>query len=101
MAYRSTLAPGESFTTLELKINFLRPVWKTKLRAEATVVSGGNTVGLVECDVFDPRERLVARASSTCLRLHGAAARGRQLNEQAQYTKAYWQRPKSSLEAAH
>ena len=46
VAYRSTLAPGESFTTLELKINFLRPVWKAKLRAEARVVGGGKTVGL-------------------------------------------------------
>jgi uncharacterized protein (TIGR00369 family) len=100
VAYRSTLAPGESFTTLELKINFLRPVWKAKLRAEARVVGGGRTVGLVECDVFDPRGRLVARASSTCLRLRGAAAQGRQLNEQARYTKANGGRPKSSFEAA-
>jgi uncharacterized protein (TIGR00369 family) len=100
VAYRSTLAPGESFTTLELKINFLRPVWKAKLRAEARVVGGGKTVGLVECDVFDPRGRLVARASSTCLRLRAAAAQGRQLNEQARYTKANAGRPKSSFEAA-
>ncbi|MFQ5771237.1 MAG: PaaI family thioesterase, partial [bacterium] len=27
MAYASTLEQGESFTTLELKINFLKPVW--------------------------------------------------------------------------
>lgn len=85
LAYRSALTPGESFTTLELKINFLRPVWKSKLLAEARVVRTGNTVGLVECDIFDPRERLVARASSTCLKLRGEAARGRELNEQAQY----------------
>src|SRR2546422_3552406 len=26
MAFASTLAPGESFTTIELKINFFRPV---------------------------------------------------------------------------
>jgi uncharacterized protein (TIGR00369 family) len=99
VAYRSTLAPGDSFTTLELKINFLRPVWKAELRAEARVV-GGKTVGLVECDVLDPRGRLVARASSTCLRLRGAAAQGRQLNEQARYTKANGGRPESSFEAA-
>ena len=84
VAYRSTLGPGESFTTLELKINFLRPVWRAKLRAEARVVRAGNTVGLVECDIFDPCMRLMARVSSTCLRLRGEAAQGRELNEQAQ-----------------
>jgi acyl-coenzyme A thioesterase PaaI-like protein len=29
-AYYTTLAPDESLTTLELKINFLRPVWKRR-----------------------------------------------------------------------
>jgi uncharacterized protein (TIGR00369 family) len=33
-AYKSTLAEGENFTTIELKINFLLPVSKGKLRAE-------------------------------------------------------------------
>src|SRR5438105_4273269 len=36
MAYASLLEEDESFTTLELKINYLKPVWKTKLRAVAT-----------------------------------------------------------------
>ena len=27
MAFASTLTPGESFTTIELKINFFRPEW--------------------------------------------------------------------------
>ena len=30
MAFASTLAPKESFTTLELKINFFRPVWEAQ-----------------------------------------------------------------------
>src|SRR6202011_779715 len=37
MAFASTLAPEESFTTVELKINFFRPVWQAPLRAEGTV----------------------------------------------------------------
>jgi uncharacterized protein (TIGR00369 family) len=77
-AYRGTLADGESFTTLDLKINFLRPVWKAKLRAQARVVRGGRIVGLVECDVVDEQQRLVARASSTCMTLRGKLAEGRQ-----------------------
>src|SRR2546427_63891 len=53
LAYASNLAEGESFTTLELKINFLKPVWKARLRAEGRVVKRGKTVGMVECDVMD------------------------------------------------
>ena len=79
VAYRSTLAEGETFTTIELKINFLRPVWKAKLRAEARVVRAGKIVGLVECDVLDQRQRLVARASSTCMSLQGRLAEGREI----------------------
>jgi uncharacterized protein (TIGR00369 family) len=77
IAYASTLAEGESFTTVELKINYLRPVWNGLLTATARVVKGGRTLGLVECDIVDDQQRLVARASSTCLTLRGEAARGR------------------------
>ena len=47
-----------------LKITFLRPVWRAKLRATARVVRAGKIFGLVECDVFDEQDRFVARASS-------------------------------------
>jgi uncharacterized protein (TIGR00369 family) len=77
LAYATTLAAGESFTTIELKINFLRPIWTGLLSANARVVKGGRTLGLVECDVLDDQQRLVARASSTCLTLRGEAAEGR------------------------
>ena len=76
-AYASTLAEGESFTTLELKINFLKPIWRAHLRATGHVVRRGNTVGLVECDIVDETGSLVARASSTCLTLRGERAAGR------------------------
>ncbi len=77
MAWASTLDEGETFTTLELKINFLKPVWTGRLTATGRVVKGGRTVGLIECDVVDAKERLVARASSTVLTLRGAEAAGR------------------------
>ena len=77
MAYASTLDEGETFTTLELKINFLKPVWTGRLVATGRVVKGGRTIGLVECDVVDEKERLVARASSTCMTLRGEEAKGR------------------------
>jgi uncharacterized protein (TIGR00369 family) len=77
MAYASTLEDGESFTTLELKINFLRPVKAARLVAEGIVVHRGKTVGLTECAVTDERGRLIAKATSTCLTLRGEQARGR------------------------
>jgi len=80
MAYASTLGEGETFTTIELKINFLKPVWTGKLVATGRVVKGGRTVGLVECDVTDAEDVLVARATSTCMTLRGASADGRTLS---------------------
>jgi uncharacterized protein (TIGR00369 family) len=77
MAFASTLDADQSFTTLELKINFLRPVWESKLLAKGQVTSRGKTVGLVECNVVDADGRLMARASSTCLVLSGKIAEGR------------------------
>ena len=77
MAYASTLVEGESFTTLELKINFLKPHWTGRLVATGRIVKGGRAVGLVECDIVDDQGRLVARASSTCKTLRGDDARGR------------------------
>lgn len=77
MAYAARLDEGETFTTLELKINFIKPVWTGKLRAEGRVVGGGRTIGLVECHVRDARERLVAYATSTCMTLRGDQAAGR------------------------
>lgn len=76
-AFASTLRPGESFTTLELKINFLRPVFDEKLTAKARVTHRGKAVGFVECDLSNEAGKLVARASSTCTVLSGEAAKGR------------------------
>lgn len=76
-AFATTLESGESFTTLELKINFLRPVFDEKLSARAKVTHRGRTVGMVECDVVNEAGKLVARASSTCSVLRGEAAKGR------------------------
>ena len=77
MAWASNLETGETFTTLELKINFLKPVWNARLRAEARVLRRGKTVGLVACDVRDESGDIVAHATSTVMTLRGDQARGR------------------------
>jgi uncharacterized protein (TIGR00369 family) len=76
-AWGSTLGEGETYTTVELKINFMRPVWRATLTAEGRVIGGGRTVGLTECRVTDEKGRLVAHATSTLLTLRGDAAQGR------------------------
>ena len=77
VAYASTLGEGETFTTLELKINFLRAFRSGTLIATGRVVKTGRTIGLAECDVTDTDGRLIARAMSTCMTLRGESSEGR------------------------
>ena len=76
-AHASLLAEGETFTTLELKINFMKPVWSGRLTAVGQVIKSGRTIGLTECRVTDESGSLVAYATSTCMTLRGDSAQGR------------------------
>jgi uncharacterized protein (TIGR00369 family) len=76
-SHASLLEDGETFTTLELKINFLKPVWEGHLVADGKVIKAGRTIGLVEGRVTDESGSLVAYATSTCMTLRGDAAEGR------------------------
>ena len=69
LAYASLLDEGESFTTLELKTNYLRPVTDGMLVATGRVVHNGRTIGLATCDVVDGDGRKIAHATSTCMTL--------------------------------
>src|SRR5882757_4479053 len=68
-AYAATLGEDETFTTIELKINFLRAVRKATLTAEARVVKAGSTLGYIECEVKDQTGNMVAKATSICMKL--------------------------------
>ena len=64
----ATLQPeGTWNTTIELKINFVRPAIEGRLRAIGRVIEMRQTLLFGEADVVDDRDRLVARASSTCM----------------------------------
>ena len=64
----ATLQPDRTWnTTIELKVNFLRPAVEGRLRAIGRVVQMGDTLLFGEADVLDDAGRLIARASSTCL----------------------------------
>ena len=78
-AFATTCEEGDSYATVELACHFLRPVWESMLTATAWVVSRGKTIGLIECEVRDSANRLIAKLSSTCMVLRGEAAQGRQI----------------------
>ena len=54
-------------TTIELKINFIRPFVEGRLRAVGRVVQMGDTLLFSEADVIDDGGRLIARTSCTCM----------------------------------
>lgn len=67
VAVISTLGPDETFTTIEFKINFLRPVFAETLRCHARVDSRGKTVVYAVADVLNEEGKAVAKAVSTNL----------------------------------
>jgi uncharacterized protein (TIGR00369 family) len=76
-ALASTLERGETFTTLEIKANYFKPIWNARLEARARIVRRTRQLAYVECDVIDGEGSLVARAASTCMVLRGTEAAGR------------------------
>lgn len=68
-AIHTTLPVGVGYTTLELKINFIRAVAADtgELRAEGKVIHVGGTVATSEGRLTDGAGRLLAHASTTCL----------------------------------
>ena len=65
----STIAKGETWTTLEFKINFVRAMTGATgpVRAEGRVIHRGRTVATSEGDLKDRAGRLYAHASTTCM----------------------------------
>jgi uncharacterized protein (TIGR00369 family) len=76
-AMASTLEDDETFTSLDLMVKFLKPVWNARLRATAQLVKRTRSLGLLECEVTDDKGSLVARVYSTCMVLRGEDAKGR------------------------
>jgi uncharacterized protein (TIGR00369 family) len=68
-ANATRLGEGEHFTTVELKINFLKPVWEGRLVAVGSVIKAGRTLALTDCRITDESGSLVAYATSTCMTL--------------------------------
>jgi uncharacterized protein (TIGR00369 family) len=65
----SLLAEGESFATVELKINFLKPVWSGRVTAVGEVVKAGRTLTVCACRITDEGGSLVGYTTSTQMTL--------------------------------
>jgi uncharacterized protein (TIGR00369 family) len=76
-AMSTTLEDDESFTTVDLSVSFLKPVFEGKIFARARVYKRTRTLGFVACDVEDAGGALIARFTSTCMVLRGEQAQNR------------------------
>jgi uncharacterized protein (TIGR00369 family) len=65
----STLGADQSFTTLDIRINYLRPITAEsgELRAEGGVIQGGRKVAYCEARLFDAAGKLLAHGTGSCL----------------------------------
>jgi uncharacterized protein (TIGR00369 family) len=65
----STMAKGETWTTLELKLNYVRAMSKDTgpVRAEGRIIHRGRSVATSEGDIRDQGGRLYSHASTTCM----------------------------------
>jgi len=68
-AIHSTLPAGKGYTTLELKVNYVRAVTAEAgpLRAEGKVIHVGGQIATAEGRLYDAAEKLYAHATTTCL----------------------------------
>ena len=76
-AHATNLREGESFTSIDLQINFFRPAWNGRIRAVAKAVNVGRLVSRYVCDILRDDDKLVAQATSTVMTLRGDQASGR------------------------
>lgn len=67
-AVHSLLKAGQGYTTIELKVNFLRPVTEATgpVRAEGRVINQSRSLALAEARLVDGGGKLLAHATSTC-----------------------------------
>lgn len=69
VAVHATLGPGEGYTTLEIKVNYIRPMTRDTgpVRAIGDVVHVGRRTATAEARLEDANGKLLAHATSTCL----------------------------------
>ncbi|GAB3542246.1 hypothetical protein GCM10027343_13910 [Noviherbaspirillum agri] len=64
----SLLEAGQRFTTVEMKVNFMKPALPfSSLRATGTVTKAGRRIAFAEGRVYSAKDELVASGCATCL----------------------------------
>ncbi|NRG19736.1 PaaI family thioesterase [Rhizobiales bacterium] len=68
-AVHTTLAPGEGYTTVEFKVNIVRPILETsgRLVCDGRVVHRGRRIATSEATLKDGEGRLLAHGTETCM----------------------------------
>ena len=68
-AVHSTLPAGASYTTLEIKVNFVRPMSAETglVRCEANIIHVGGRTAVAEGKVLDEKGKLYAHGTTTCI----------------------------------
>ncbi len=65
----TTLDKGDAYTTLEIKVNMVRPLTKDTglVRAEGRILHRGRTLATAEGEIKDASGKLYAHATTTCM----------------------------------
>jgi uncharacterized protein (TIGR00369 family) len=68
-AVHTTVPAGQGYTTIEVKVNFVRPLTDRtgRVRAEGKVVAAGNRIATAEGRLTDGAGELLAHGTTTCL----------------------------------
>lgn len=76
-AHSTLIHEGESFTSIDLKASFLRPVWQSRLRAHAWATHRGRTISHYRCEIRREDDKVVASIESAVMTLRNERAFGR------------------------
>ena len=76
-AHSTLMQAGDSFTSIDLKATFLRPVWQSRLQAHALATHRGRTISHYRCDIQRDDGKVVASITSAVMTLRGDKAQGR------------------------
>jgi len=68
-AVHTQVPKGQGFTTLEIKVNYVRPMFDNtgEVRCEAAVINMGKTVATADGKIVDGKGRLIAHGTTTCM----------------------------------
>ena len=68
-AVHTTLKPGQGYTSLEIKVNFVRAVLDTsgRMTAEGRVIHAGKSTATADGKLTDADGKLLAHSTTTCL----------------------------------